>query len=217
MAIAANDIVLLSMGGGNSATQVRWMITSHWKVETPGTLAGDEFGWMAAAAEAFADEFTTYIMPLVSDQFYSIAARAQRLYPTKSVIGIANNSDPGGAAGVPPEPNSSVLVSFYTQKPGHRGRGRVYLPPPPNTDAPGGLLNIEDANAYDLAAQAVFLADLVFEGATINPVVWSTKDWEASPVTTTASSPIIQVATDRVLRRQSRRDYRFPQMISGEE
>lgn len=217
MAINTDDIIQLTAGGGNSSTQVRWMVTSSWKVTTPGPNASDEYEWVKDAAVAFIDEFETYIMPLVSDSFYLIAGRAQRLYPARSVIGIAPNDTVGGAAGAPPEPNSAVLCSFYTAKPGHRGRGRVYLPPPPTTDAPGGLLTLTDAGQWDLACQAVFLADLTFGGASITPVVFSLADWEDSPVQATATAVIEDVAVDRVLRRQSRRDYRFPQFIGGSE
>lgn len=167
--------------------------TFHWR------LTGIPAGYTLSN---FVLDMSTDILPeyalCMSNSWSALALYARRLFPSPTRgQELAPGTTVGDVASAALPPSVAAVLSRYTNAPGPKGRGRVFMPAVPASFATAGLVNVTGKGVYD---NFIPWLDQIWPttlGATLEPVLWR------KPSTTT---DIELAVTQTVLRSQRRRE-----------
>lgn len=170
-----------------SRDETSWTIEQNWQATGAWAASFDPGDWLNdQCAPALKTWFeTSNIFPDTSE-LWSLTAYAMtnnRVHdldvgPAKTVLTYKTAAIPNGAAttGSCP-PQCSIVAGFGTALAGRKGKGRIYLPPPPASllSVDGGFLSssgqTNQANALKTAVAAMTLTAGVGTGPSVYPIV----------------------------------------------
>lgn len=206
--IAIGHVIQVRWEGFWEVGNTRWNNVQHFAcVSAPSDEELDDYDVLSAIAENLFNLFDTHFLALASDKWEMRTCRAKRIAPTQSVFADYAALAAGGVSGEVDEPDDAAVVTTYTNEPGRRAQGRLYLGGLSDDVVENGELLEATAQAFTDAATAVLVdvIDLEANGE-YRGVVWSPTEWAESANLTDSQAHIRRVFTDRIVRRQTRRD-----------
>jgi len=193
----------------------RWNNVIHVAItEVPGGTP-DTYALLVEAAEAMFDAWLNALGPLLSQYWVLELCRIKRIRPTASVFAFFANPTAGTVTGVIDEPDDAIVVRLYTSQAGRSRQGRVYIPGVPDDVVQGGYASTTFIDDLLGNLETFFLGPITFDsGLVVHCYVWSPTLSNDEDPTTLAAYPVVRIFADSVIRRQTRRDYKNPQLYA---
>lgn len=213
---ALNDILEARFEGVNLASGTRWNIVRHYRVLTNEDTASTAYNWLNQAAQLIGANFATGPLSEMSEQIRYDFVRLKRVAPTQSVFAIsATGSGVGDLTGDVDEPDDATVITWRTDLPSGRFRGRTYVPGIPDAESAEGLITVDYAERlWEVWENMLTLVPITDYGS-IQMWHYSPTNFAQTASVGSSSAPIIGVEVDRVVRRQSRRDIKVRTIITS--
>lgn len=212
---ALNDILEARFEGVNLASGTRWNIIRHYRVIDNQDTASTAYNWLRQFAQVVGANFATGPLSEMSEQIRYDFVRLKRVAPTQSVFAIdATGSGVGDITGNVDEPDDAVVITWRTDLPSGRFRGRTFAPGIPDAESDEGLISVDYAERLWEVWENQLSEVPVTDYGTIQQWHFSPTNFAQTSNVGSSSAPIIGVEVDRVIRRQARRDVKQRTIIT---
>lgn len=211
-----NDILRARFEGVTVSSGTRWNITRFFRVLTNLDEEMSSVGWIQSMASAISARFDTQVMAKLSNDCRYDFVRLQRIAPTAGVFGLSSTGAGLGAVETAvDQPDAACVVTFRTDLPSKRFMGRCYIPGIPDTAIVEGLLTEQFAEEMWDVWEAMRVSVEVEEVGSVEMFHFSETNYEQTDNVGQSAAPIVSVEVDRIVRRQTRRDYKGRQPVTS--
>lgn len=210
--LAVGDVLEVRFEGYVGAA--RWNNVTHWAILTIPPDPDDIYDHLTSLADVLHTAYYNAFDAFLSNAWQHTYTRVKRIRPTASVFAFHAEGNGGLVTGTVDEPDDALVIRLYTSQAGRSRQGRIYLAGIPDADVENGVY--DDAQAVLLKAQANDLFNVVKttpEGMEVHAYVWSRKLSDDGNPATLGAYPVTRVAVDKVIRRQTRRDFPIPDVV----
>lgn len=212
---ATNDILEVRFEGVILPSGTRWNIVRHYRVISNEDTASTAYNWLNQAAAIIGTNFASGPLTQMSEQVRYDFLRIKRVAPTQSVFAIsAVGSGLGDLTGNVDEPDDAVVITWRTDLPSGRFRGRSYIPGIPDANSDEGLISEAYAEELWYVWENMLTTVPVPDYGEVQMWHYSPTNFAQTSNVGSSSAPIIGVEVDRVVRRQTRRDYKVRTIVT---
>lgn len=207
--LAVGDVIEVRFEGYVEAS--RWNNVTHWAILTLPPDPEQVYDNLSELAELLHDAYYAAFDAFCATSWSHTFTRVKRIRPTPSVFAFHATPGSGLVTGQTDEPDDALVIRLYTSQQGRSRQGRMYLAGIPDSEVVGGVY--DSAEALLLKAQANDLFNTVRttpNGMQVHAYVWSKKLSDDGNPATLGAYPVTRVAVDKVIRRQTRRDQKTP-------
>lgn len=193
----------------------RWNNVRHMALNTLPAVPGETYAHLLAWAEDLHDAYTNGFNDLWTSACIFELTRIKRIRPTPSVFAFFARQEPGVVSGGTDEPDDAAVIRFYTSQAGRSRQGRTFFPGIPDANVNDGILDAGYASDLLAAADGFYLGDVTMsDAAVLNFYVYSRKLSDDGDPLTLGAYPITHVMVDQVVRRMTRRDHKYPLLVT---
>jgi hypothetical protein len=208
MSLGVGEIVEVRFEGRHVPTLKRWNIVRHWRVFAALSVGATNYEDCVNIANALHVAFGDGPMTLLTEDMTLLATRAKRIAPTESVFGLFTETVVGGALGPVDEFDDAAVVTLYTDQPGRRAMGRIYLPGVVDTTVGDGLIDSVVLQAILATLVPIFAETFTAlpGGGELIPVVFSKTTYAETNDVVPSTALISRLTMDQVMRRMTSRE-----------
>lgn len=206
MTIAVGEIVQVRLEGVIETSATRWQNVFYLQCNDAHT--GPDYTVLGSLCEYIETRWLATLQDYQSEDVRLKLTRAQRIAPTRSVF-VARSADiPGGATGNIGQPDAAIVCTLRTNFSGRRKTGRFYFGGFTDALEAEGLVEAGIYPSLLTSFADFFTAAWVPDDAAYVTTVWSETEYAATNDPALASTPVARIDVDRIIRRQTRRDWK---------
>lgn len=140
--LAVNDQFTITYRGTLSGQRVMTVLAAYVTVPSAATSVLDDLALLSDwAADTTAGSLLDAYLNCLADEVNIVDARAQRIYPSRSIYVSSAINETGTNTGTPPTPNIAAVLTKRSALEGRQGIGSIHLPGVIVEDMTSGLLS----------------------------------------------------------------------------
>lgn len=206
MTIAVGEVVQVRLEGIIEPSATRWQNVFY--LQCQDTHTGADYTILTALCTYIQTRWNATLQDYQSEDVKLTVIRAQRIAPTRSVFVAISVDIAGGATGNIGQPDAAIVCTLRTNYSGRRKTGRFYFGGFTDALEEEGLVASGTYPSLLGSFADFFTAAWVPDDAVYVTTVWSETEYAVTNDVALASTPVARIDVDRIVRRQTRRDWK---------